>query len=905
VSVPVAPPELQQIRFFGPGICDPEPSKESLGGKAYSLMTMTRDGLPVPPGFVLTTRCCAEYYAFGGRWPDGLEEELRRAVDWLERTTGRVLGRGPRPLLVAVRSGAAQSMPGMMDTVLNVGLHPDLESCAPDADRFWSDVRDFTRAFGETVRGLPEEVFERVLAPGGTPREQALRAREAYLEALKEGVPSDPWEQLRAAVGAVFRSWESERARTYRDRHNLRGLAGTAVTVMAMFPSERSGILFTEDPNRPDQGRILVEASYGLGEAIVRGHVEPDTFCIDRSTMTIVERRVGTGREACIGDAQALDLARLGLKVEAHVGAPVDVEWGIAEGRQVLLQSRPIRGLDVLRAVPRVREEEIRRLEALSKDRPRAAWALHNLAETLPAPTPLTWDVIGRGFMGDGFLRLYRDLGFVPSERVSREGFLELIAGRIYADVERSAELFFEDFPMGYDVDGPGRPSEVLLGRPTRFDVERAGPAFLLKLPLHLARMIRAGRAMKREVRTGLEDLRMRVLPAFQAFVAECRRKPLATMSDAELLDEAARRERVGLNEFGPALLKPGFLAGYHHGRVSSTLELALGPQEGRALTARLLAGLEGDKTVESNIQLYRVARGELSLEAYLEEYGHRAVNELELAEPRWKEDPAYLRQRVQQLARDGSASPAALHDRKRKERLEAELSVARLLAENGASALEEEFREDLRGAQEQLPRRETCKHAFILGVSLVRDVLEVLAARWDLGRDLYFLRRAELGGFKAERPARLREIADRKLRWSACQRLEAPELLRARDLQALGREEERRPGGDGIFEGSGVASGVGTGRAKILRSPSEAGELAPGYVLVCPTTDPSWTPLFVHAAGIVVERGGMLSHGAIVARDFGIPAVVLPGATRLIAEGVRVRIDGNRGRVELQKEAS
>ena len=251
MTTTIEPPKLLLIRFFGPGAADAHPSKEMLGGKAYSLMTMTAAGLPVPPGFTITTQCCAEYYAAGKTWPKGLEEELRQAMDWLEKVTGRKHGTAPRPLLVAVRSGAAQSMPGMMDTVLNVGIHPDLEACFPDADRFWSDIRDFTRAYGETVCGIASEVFDRALERGGESREQALRAREAFLEARKEAVPSDPWEMLRASVSAVFESWNSDRALTYRDRHNIRGLAGTAVTVMAMFPSERSGILFTEDPNPP------------------------------------------------------------------------------------------------------------------------------------------------------------------------------------------------------------------------------------------------------------------------------------------------------------------------------------------------------------------------------------------------------------------------------------------------------------------------------------------------------------------------------------------------------------------------------------------------------------------------------------------------------------------------------
>ncbi|HVR85511.1 MAG TPA: PEP/pyruvate-binding domain-containing protein, partial [Planctomycetota bacterium] len=600
MSTLTLPPKLSLIRFFGPGVSDEKPSKEILGGKAYSLMTMTAAGLPVPPGFTITTQCCAAYYDSGKTWPPGLEGELRQALDWLEQVTGRKLGSAPRPLLVAVRSGAAQSMPGMMDTVLNVGLRPELASCLPDRERFWSDLRDFVRGFGETVCGLDFDVMEKA-AGHGSPEEQARHCLDGFQKLAGRPFPSDPWEMLSSAVTAVFHSWNSERAIKYREHHNVRGLAGTAVTVMTMFPSERSGILFTEDPNRPDQGRIIIEASYGLGEAIVRGHVEPDIFCIDRKTSAILEKRANTGKEACITDAEALSLAKLGLDVEAFYKTPVDVEWGIADAKLCLLQSRPVRGLDILRAVPRAREEEIARLRKLAAGRPKAAWAVHNLAETLPAPTPLTWDIVGKGFMGNGFLKLYQDLGFDPSERVLQDGFLELIAGRIYMDVERSAELFFKNLPMEYDLSGAnGNISEVLLDRPTKFAVERAGLGFLLKLPLTIFGMIQASRVMKRVVRTGLDDLQKRILPAFNEFVRKSRAKKLPEMTDDAILREIAEREKVALNEYGPELLKPGFLAAYYHGRLASNLELILGVSEGRALTSKLLAGLEGDKTVES-----------------------------------------------------------------------------------------------------------------------------------------------------------------------------------------------------------------------------------------------------------------------------------------------------------------
>ena len=430
--------------------------------------------------------------------------------------------------------------------------------------------------------------------------------------------------------------------------------------------------------------------------------------------------------------------------------------------------------------------------------------------------------------------------------------------------------------------------------------VERAGPGFLLKLPYYIFCMFRAGRVLKKVARRGLDDLENRVLPGFQLEIEKAGRKKLADLPHQAVLEELEARERWALAEYGPELLKPGFLAAYFHGRLEGTLEMVLGVAGGRALTAALLAGLEGDKTVESNIALYRVARDESKLEDYLKEFGHRAVNELELAEPRWKEDAVYLRQRMRQYQGTGHISPVELHAKKKAERLEAEASLSRVLRENAASSLEEEIRADLAAAQRHMPWRETCKHHFLRGVAVVREAVETLAERWDLGRDIYFLHRSELVSFPDERQKYLESIEERRLRWQAFQRLEVPEVLSSDDLEALGREPVTAAAADGVFTGTGVATGAGTGPARIVKSPDEAGDLGTGYVLVCPTTDPSWTPLFVHAEGIVVERGGMLSHGAIVARDFGIPAVVLPQATRLIAPGACVRVDGNKGTVTL-----
>jgi len=214
---------------------------------------------------------------------------------------------------------------------------------------------------------------------------------------------------------------------------------------------------FRGDPDPPGDGLHPLKRARrqggecgGLGEAVVRGIVQPDRIVVGRAG-----RRV-EGAGGALNESQALELAGLGLKVEAMVGAPVDVEWGWAEGRFAMLQCRPIRGLELARAAARIREAEVARMRARG-----ATMAVSNLAETLPAPTPLTWDLIGRRLLTRGIVRMYRDLGFAPTARVGREGFLELVAGRPYADLERSAELIGSHVPIQFGARGD-RPFDAM-----------------------------------------------------------------------------------------------------------------------------------------------------------------------------------------------------------------------------------------------------------------------------------------------------------------------------------------------------------------------------------------------------------------------------------------------------------
>ncbi|HEX7658686.1 MAG TPA: pyruvate, phosphate dikinase [Pseudonocardiaceae bacterium] len=339
-----------------------EPSRDLVGGKAWSLWRMRSLGLRVPPAFVVTTRACAAYLA-DGRLPDGLADELADGIRLLERTLGRTFGGDRRPLLVSVRSGAAISMPGMMDTILDLGCDDRVETALAEETgdpAFAAEVhRRFTAFYGRLVLGCVEDLDD-------LPDTAAVRA--AIEAETGETVPADPWRQLRAAVGAVFASSRSRRAMAYRRHYGIPDDLGTAVTVQAMVfgnldDDSGTGVLFTRNPAdgaRAPYGEYLPR---GQGEDVVSGKVNPKPLshlarrwpAVHRELLAAAERLEREGR-----DAQ-------------------DIEFTVQHGQLFLLQSRPAKRTAraaVRIAVQLVHEGMIEPAEALSRVTPEQVRAL-------------------------------------------------------------------------------------------------------------------------------------------------------------------------------------------------------------------------------------------------------------------------------------------------------------------------------------------------------------------------------------------------------------------------------------------------------------------------------------------------------------------------------------------------
>ncbi len=332
--------------FGGKGTEGKASMKELLGGKGANMAEMCRMGLPVPSGFTITTETCDAFYKLGRKYPPELDGQIDANIKKLEKSTGKTFGRGPNPLLVSVRSGAAASMPGMMDTVLNLGLNDETLQAMIDLtgnERFvWDAYRRFMQMFGDVVLGIEHHDFEHALQSVKTRlgakldtdldvaglKEVVAAYKEVYKKAGKD-FPQDARKQLTASTDAVFGSWNNYRAVKYRQLNDIRGLIGTAVNVQAMVfgnmgSTSGTGVAFTRNPATGENkfyGEYLMDAQ---GEDVVAGIRTP----LPIATLSKVDRK---------SYRQLMDIRS---QLEKHYRDVQDIEFTIERGKLYMLQTR-------------------------------------------------------------------------------------------------------------------------------------------------------------------------------------------------------------------------------------------------------------------------------------------------------------------------------------------------------------------------------------------------------------------------------------------------------------------------------------------------------------------------------------------------------------------------------------
>jgi len=816
------------------------------GGKGANLGELIHAGFPVPDGFVITT----EAYA-----------EAARAVDV-----------DPRDPIAARERLTAKPMP------------TEIAKAITDAYRALGG-RVAVRS-SATAEDLPEASF--------------AGQQDTILEVEGE----------EALLDAVRRCWASlwnERAVAYRATHEVdEGALRLAVVVQRMVGATIAGVLFTADPITGRRRRAAIDAVRGLGEQLVSGAVNPDHYLVDAGTGTVLERRGDI-----LDDVRLRELAAIGARIEAHFGAPQDIEWAIDERRLWIVQSRDITTLYPIPA------------GAPDPDRDLRVYLSVNVAQGVLQPfTPMGLQTfrlmstalasaVGRHVgdptagvpvIADSGLRLWVDLTGLVRNSATRE-----VPVRVLSVMEaRSSRIFarlLEDPRLA--PRGGSRVRSLLSG--LRAVAHTGAPAVVLRA------LLRPDATRERLLRDVDEIVRL----------------------DAGPLNTPTERlvafERLFL--IWPPRMFPKLVASVAAGFLSYNLagRLLRGVASDDELRT-LLRGLPFNPTTQMDLDLWALAertredppsrsaladrspaelsaafrRGDLppllqhELETFLDRYGHRAIAEIDLGLPRWAEDPAHIVGAIANYQRLDAAALAPDAQFSRGAR-EAEAMIATLLSRvHGprrflARALLRRVRA-LAGVREA-PKFHVIR-VFARGRAILAPVGDALAAagRIAAADDIWFLtlpdaRRAVAGDDLRDVVATRRSEYRRELR-----RRHVPRVLLSDGTDA--EAAFASPAADGAIRGTPASPGTATGVARVMLSPAGA-RLEPGEVLVAPATDPGWTPLFLTASALVMEMGGMMSHGAVVAREYGIPAVVgVPNATERIATGQRIVVDGSAGTV-------
>jgi rifampicin phosphotransferase len=716
-----------------------------------------------------------------------------------------------------------------------------------------------------------------------------------------------------AAVGRCVAAGNDDRARAYAGGA---GPLAVGVVVQAMVDARAAGVCFTVDPAGRD-GAVLVEAATGTGEALLGGRVTGERWRVYRCGLGGYECRP-EGEARTLTASEAERIAGEAVRLAEALGGPLDLEWALDRaGALWWLQARPVTAA----AAPPV--WEIDRSCPDADDGPVTVWSNWNVGETMPDPLdPLTWtwwrDVV--------LPRVGEQLFGVPrgSPLLPYLAGLDLVHGRIYFNMNALLAI-----PL---LGGLTRRLLAAMDARTAAvidDLVATGALRPRRLPgargvLRLRLAASAVRGAARMAR-GLGPRRaLRILAEDAGAIA--RRPPVAGLSDAGLVEEMrpwlrpeARRLLNGLQM--EAVAGFVFIAARHAFRAH--------PRAGELLAA----GIAGNPTTEIAIAIDELAAAARplvdtflsapdtpallarlagedggrawlgQLGAFLDRFGHRGPMEFDLGAPRWRDDPTM----IVELVRAALAAPARETVAARLVRL----GIERREAVGAAVAAAPWWRRPLlrrlaRLVELYMPLREAPKHYGLVVFDRVRAAaLELghrLTARGALSAadEVFLVEWPELRSLAAgdSGPADLpASIAVRGARLGRFRREQAPGLLRSDGVPVI-EAVEAHGEGDGVLRGTAISGGRGEGPVRVLQAPDPRA-MADGDVLVVSFADPGWTPLFPRAAAVVMEVGGLLCHAAVVAREIGVPAVFgVRDATRRLADGERVVVDGSRGEV-------
>ena len=676
-----------------------------------------------------------------------------------------------------------------------------------------------------------------------------------------------------AAVERCWRSLDSERATAYRTRHG--GASGLAVVVQRMVDADAAGVLFTVDPVTGDDSVVTINATWGLGEAVVGGDVTPDVLTVARRGGREVRQAIRHS-EPALSDRQAEHLADLGVRIEALDRQPVDVEWARVGDELFVLQARPITA-----AGERDPWNDSRSGDFL--------WTNTNVGEAIPdVMTPATWSMV-QVFLSDAMATAsvppYLGYGRIGGRIYLNVSVMKSLSGAVGVTENRFRTLSAEVFgQLPEDLEIPPVPAG-------RLAILRAiGP-----MAVHVI-----GEA-RRDAK---------VLDAYLAAhpdLCDRRRAEIAALDDPwELADLWTGALDPEFNRVSWMLSAATRSSGASFVTTRMRLQQLVGDAGANALTSGLGGGQAGQLASLGLLDgLDQLARGEIDRDDFNRRYGHRGPHEFEISLPRPAEDPDWIDVQLAQRAESAGPAYADLLAAQRHRRLEAWSEVERQHPWQ-AKILRRQLAVWTRIARDrERARSEVIRYLWVLRSYAVRA-----GELTGLGADVFFLDATEIVRALRGETIGPRVIAERRTAYAGYAALPPyPALIRGHfDPYAWAADPDRRsdlfvtgergPAAETVrgFPGS---AGVVEGVVRVLTDAADGDQLRPGEVLVTTVTNVGWTPLFPRLAAVVTDVGAPLSHAAIVARELGIPAVVGCGnATMRLRTGDRVRVDGSAGTV-------
>jgi rifampicin phosphotransferase len=864
----------------------------TVGGKALNLGLMSSDELPVPGGFCVTAD--AYRLVVQGRLDD-LMDKLAGATD-----SGGVTAAAEE----ARRRVLALEPPAELRTAITNQYHA-LGKNEPVAVRSSATAED-----------LPYASF--------------AGQQDTYLNVI--GTP--------ALIDAVRRCWASlwtDRAVSYRNANRIdHASVALAVVVQHMIDAEAAGVMFTANPVTGSRNETVIDASPGLGEAVVSGAVNPDHFVVNSVDHRIVTRRLGDKRlmitsvpgggtvhhelaarstEACLDDQQVGQLVDLGQRVQRHYGAPQDTEWALdSAGRFWLTQARPI---TTLYPIPRMHQPGLRVLmcfslaQGLTRPITPMGIAAIRLIGTSVATTlrmPPAEPLAGPPALHANGQRLYLDMTPVLRNRIGRRAVIA-----IFGVMEARASAVLKTLGEWPDFSIIDAPSHKMLRHiagalvrnkvPVRVAVGLANPDWAYRGIAATERRLRKALTIPANATASqrLDFVQNRLGDLFLLMP-----RTLGYVVGGGLMLAVSRRLLRGVAQ--PGELQE-VLRGLPH-NITTEMDLKLWELTEEIRSDEPSRTVFTELAVPDLLQRYRDRAlppvAQRGLQGFLRRFGHRAIAEIDLGMPRWSDDPSHLLGVISNYLRldADDLDPVSQF---RAGQVKAESMITSLTAR---AAERSRLRARLAGwalrrVRQLLGLRESPKFMLIVALATMREHLRAvgqeLAATHVIDQvdDVFFLdlgdvRRGLAGEDMRARVAERREAYQQELK-----RRHVPRLLLSdgTEPEAVAAEAARP---DGALAGSPASTGTVTGRARVVLDPVGA-HLEPGEILVAPSTDPGWTPLFLTAGGLVMEMGGSNSHGAVVAREYGIPAVVgVPEATHKIETGQLITVDGAAGLVSL-----